>query len=73
MSSSPEAGLPPLVAPGVNGGLLEVFRRRYLLKLLVRRTIDSRYQGTALGWLCACCAIIGPHLHREGARPRAGR
>lgn len=51
MSSSPEAGLPPLVEPGVTGGLLEVFRRRYLLKLLVRRTIDSRYQGTALGWL----------------------
>jgi ABC-2 type transport system permease protein len=51
MNSSPDAGLPPLVAPGVNGGLLEVFRRRYLLKLLVRRTIDSRYQGTVLGWV----------------------
>jgi len=50
VSSSPEAGPPPLVAPGVTGGLLEVFRRRYLLSLLVRRTIDSRYQGTALGW-----------------------
>lgn len=50
MSSSPEAEHPPLAAPGVTGGLLEVFRRRYLLSLLVRRTIDSRYQGTALGW-----------------------
>lgn len=50
MSSSPGAELPPLTPPSADRGLLEVFRRRYLLKLLVRRTIDSRYQGTALGW-----------------------
>ena len=50
MTSSPEAELPPLAPPTSNGGLLEVFRRRYLLRLLVRRAIDSRYQGTALGW-----------------------
>ncbi len=50
MSSSPEAGLPPLASPSSNSGLLEVFRRRYLLRLLVRSTVDARYQGTFLGW-----------------------
>lgn len=52
-SSTAQAGQPelqPLRAPGASGGLVEVFRRRYLLKLLVRSTIASRYQGTALGW-----------------------
>src|SRR3954447_25934100 len=39
----------PLVAPSDNTGLMEVFRRRYLLKLLVRREISSRYGGTVLG------------------------
>lgn len=41
--------LPPLVAPSNTTGLLEVFRRRYLLKLLVRREIQARYQGSFLG------------------------
>lgn len=45
-----EPDLPPLRPPGASGGLLEVYRRRYLLKLLVRSTVASRYQGTALGW-----------------------
>ncbi len=39
----------PLVPPAATG-LREVFRRRYLLKMLVRNTIKSRYQGTVLGW-----------------------
>ncbi|GGD27698.1 ABC transporter permease [Nocardioides daphniae] len=42
--------LPPLAPPAANSGLLEVFRKRYLLGMLVRNTIKSRYQGTALGW-----------------------
>jgi ABC-2 type transport system permease protein len=42
--------LPPLQPAAANSGLLEVFRRRYLLKLLVRSTIQARYQGTFLGW-----------------------
>ena len=50
MSSSASAELPPLAPPSGNNGLLEVFRRRYLLRLLVRSTVDARYQGTALGW-----------------------
>lgn len=47
-----DAGGPPssLAPPSRNNGLLEVFRRRYLLRLLVRSTIDARYQGTFLGW-----------------------
>jgi len=39
----------PLVPPAATG-LREVFRRRYLLRMLVRNTIKSRYQGTVLGW-----------------------
>ncbi|WP_109508182.1 ABC transporter permease [Nocardioides speluncae] len=39
----------PLVPPSGNSGLLEVFRRRYLLKLLVRRELSARYQGSFLG------------------------
>jgi len=40
-----------LTPPSSNQGLLEVFRRRYLLKLLVRREIAARYQGSFLGLL----------------------
>ena len=40
-----------LTPPSANQGLLEVFRRRYLLKLLVRREISARYQGSFLGLL----------------------
>ena len=47
----PDDDLPALEEPSGNNGLLEVFRRRYLLRLLVRSTIDARYQGTALGWV----------------------
>ncbi len=41
---------PPLVPASHNNGLLEVFRRHYLLRLLVRSTVQARYQGTFLGW-----------------------
>ncbi len=41
--------LPPLVPPTSTTGLLEVFRRRYLLRLLVRREINARYSGSFLG------------------------
>jgi ABC-2 type transport system permease protein len=39
----------PLAPPGSNGGLLDVFRRRYLLRLLVRKEIQARYSGSFLG------------------------
>lgn len=46
---SDEAGLPPLRPPSADNGLIGVLRRRYLLKLLVRREISARYQGSFLG------------------------
>ncbi len=39
----------PLSAPSANSGLLEVFRRRYVLRLLVRKEIQGRYSGSFLG------------------------
>jgi ABC-2 type transport system permease protein len=41
----------PLASPFSSGGLVEVFRRRYLLTLLVRKEVRSRYQGSVLGLL----------------------
>jgi ABC-2 type transport system permease protein len=39
----------PWEDPAPSRGLLEVFRRRYLLKLLFRREISARYSGSFLG------------------------
>lgn len=41
----------PLTSPSSKGGLLDVFRRRYLLRLLVSRELSARYQGSFLGML----------------------
>lgn len=41
----------PLVQPGYRAGLLDVFRQRYLLRLLVRKGIQARYSGSFLGLL----------------------
>jgi ABC-2 type transport system permease protein len=38
-----------LTEPGLAGGLAEVLRRRHLLRLLVRRELKARYQGSILG------------------------
>ena len=40
-----------LTPPSSNQGLLEVFRRRYLLNLLVRRELAARYEGSFLGFV----------------------
>jgi ABC-2 type transport system permease protein len=40
-----------LKAPGAGLGLIDVFRRRHLLSLLVRKEVQLRYRGSALGWL----------------------
>lgn len=40
-----------LVHPGVGGGLADVFRQRFLLKLLVRKELKIRYRGSVLGLL----------------------
>lgn len=45
------ADLPPLREPGVGGGLLDVFRWRFLLMLLVRKELRVRYRGSVLGLL----------------------
>jgi ABC-2 type transport system permease protein len=56
--SRSEQGQPPsrdadaeLASPFAGGGLVDVFRRRYLLKLLVQKEVRSRYQGSVLGFL----------------------
>ncbi|MDN5893998.1 MAG: ABC transporter permease [Nocardioides sp.] len=53
MSTEPEGETrvvdAPLASPAATTGLFEVFRRRYLLRLLVRREISARYQGSFLG------------------------
>lgn len=36
--------------PGRTRGLVDVFGRRYLLSLLVRKEVQIRYRGSALGW-----------------------
>lgn len=41
----------PLESPSADQGLIGVFKRRYLLRLLVRREISARYQGSFLGLL----------------------
>jgi ABC-2 type transport system permease protein len=45
----PDHPLGPLKAPGAQGGLGAVFRRRYLLKLLVKKELNVRYQGSLVG------------------------
>lgn len=40
-----------LQRPGQGAGLIDVFRRRYLLSLLVRKEVRVRYRGSVLGWL----------------------
>lgn len=46
---SPESSV--LEQPGRNLGLLDVFHRRYLLSLIVRKEVQIRYRGSVLGWL----------------------
>lgn len=41
---------PEFDTPGKNRGLIDVFRHRYLLSLLLRKGITTRYYGSALGW-----------------------
>lgn len=42
---------PSLITPGKGGGLKDVIRERFLLKLLVRKEIKVRYRGSILGLL----------------------
>ena len=47
----PGATLPTGRLRGAKGGLLGVFRRRYLLRLMVRRELRARYIGSKMGLL----------------------
>ncbi len=51
ISASAPAGSTALTRPGVGGGLADVFRQRFLLKLLVRKELHVRYRGSILGLL----------------------
>lgn len=48
-ADGPKRRLAPLAPPSADQGLTAVFKRRYLLRLLVRREISARYQGSFLG------------------------
>ncbi|MGR4009514.1 ABC transporter permease [Leucobacter sp. 1207-22] len=37
--------------PGASRGLVDVFKHRYLLQLLLKKGISTRYYGSALGWV----------------------
>ncbi len=50
-SAATDGGSDALVRPGVGGGLADVFRQRFLLKLLVRKELQIRYRGSVLGLL----------------------
>lgn len=41
----------PLTEPGRGGGLLDVARHRYLLRLVVKKELRVRYRGSVLGML----------------------
>ena len=42
---------PDFQKPGSNRGLLGVFRHRYLLSLLLKKGVATRYHGSVLGWV----------------------
>lgn len=42
---------PEYTTPGTSKGLLDVFRHRYLLTLLLRKGVSTRYYGSVLGWV----------------------
>lgn len=53
VSTMEEGGSSPsgFDVPGRGRGLLEVFRWRYLLRLLVRKETSTRYRNSVLGWV----------------------
>lgn len=42
---------PDFATPGTSRGLLDVFSHFYLLRLLTRKGVATRYYGSALGWV----------------------
>jgi len=60
--SESSAELDGFVRPGQGPGLIDVFRRRYLLSLLVRKEVQLRYRGSVLGWLWSYVKPISQFL-----------
>ncbi|MDF0514652.1 ABC transporter permease [Agromyces sp. H3Y2-19a] len=50
MSKTDPVDLSAFSVPGSGRGILDVFGYRYLLRLLVRKGILTRYHGSVLGW-----------------------
>lgn len=42
---------PEFDTPGTSRGLVDVFSHRYLLRLLLKKGVATRYYGSALGWV----------------------
>lgn len=51
MTESTVINDPAFATPGASKGLIDVFKHRYLLKLLLKKGISTRYYGSALGWV----------------------
>ena len=51
MTESTVINDPAFSTPGASKGLIDVFKHRYLLKLLLKKGISTRYYGSALGWV----------------------
>ncbi|QAV69985.1 ABC transporter permease [Salinibacterium sp. UTAS2018] len=50
LSATGDIDLTGYTTPGRGRGLLDVFRRSYLLRLLVRKGVSTRYRNSAFGW-----------------------
>ena len=49
MTQAVAVGDDELIVPGHSKGLLDVFRQRYLLSLIVKKELRIRYHGSVLG------------------------
>lgn len=50
MTEHPALSDPEYSTPGTSRGMLSVFKHRYLLSLLLKKDITTRYYGSILGW-----------------------
>lgn len=50
MTQHPALSDPEYDTPGSSKGLVSVFQYRYLLSLLIKKGVATRYYGSALGW-----------------------
>ncbi|WP_200332420.1 MULTISPECIES: ABC transporter permease [unclassified Leucobacter] len=53
---------PEFDTPGKSKGLWDVFRHRYLLSLLLKKSVTTRYYGSALGWIWSYVQTIAHFL-----------